>query len=371
MVCRRNIIKTILICSFVLLTSAFSSNLFAEELNANINNVFLKIISSVNKQEIFNLEKNYAPSASFSGESFQPAASSPSTYVQSYFPLNNNDVKYYEGDVAGTTYYATYRYSQVDYNGNICFLEYDSLDGSKGYYGHSGSNLNMYGVSIEGESYPFDSPLTILNDSILNDGGSLQSSTTFSAEGYSIDVNLTVNSQNIGSVSIPLGSVDNCRSIEMIFNFSVQGESETFDMKEVWILAPNIGKLRIALMDQFFNDRGWLDLTGGTVGGQDIVDIITPIIANFKADLFGGFSPLTVQFTDLSSGSINSWYWDFGDGTNSFNSNPQHVFSSPGAYTVSLTVTGPNGSDAESKADCINVKEMKAMPWIPNLLLDD
>jgi PKD repeat protein len=157
----------------------------------------------------------------------------------------------------------------------------------------------------------------------------------------------------------------------MTFSYSVQGESETLDIKDVWILAPNIGKLRIALMDQFGNRRGWMDLTGGTVGGQDIIDIITPIIADFKADRLDGFSPLTVQFTDLSSGSINSWYWDFGDGTSSSSHNPQHVFSSPGTYTVSLTVTGQNGSDTEGKADYINVKEIKAVPWIPLLLLDD
>jgi len=366
----RNIIKTIIMFLFILFISAFSSNLYAKEL-PNIKTVFLKIISSVNKQEIINLEKHYALNDSTSGDSFQMAGSSPSTYVQSYFPLNNNDVKYYEGEVLGTTYYATYNYSQVYYNGNTCFLEYDSLDGSKAYYGHSGSNLNMYGVSLEGESYPFNSPLTFLNDSILNNGGSLQSSTTFSVEGSIVTVNLTVNSKKIGSVSISLGSVDNCRSIDMTFTFSVQGESETFDMEDIWILAPNIGKLRIGLMDQFGNQRGWMDLTGGTVGGRDIVDIITPIIADFKADLLDGFSPLTVQFTDLSSGSINSCYWDFGDGTNSSNSNPQHVFSSPGTYTLSLTVTGPNGSDTESKADYINVKDKKAMPWIPLLLLDD
>jgi hypothetical protein len=28
-------------------------------------------------------------------------------------------------------------------------------------------------------------------------------------------------------------------------------------------------------------NKGWMDLTGGTVGGQDIIDIITPIIAAF------------------------------------------------------------------------------------------
>jgi hypothetical protein len=166
----RNIIKTIIIFLFILFISAFSSNLYAKKL-ANINTVFLKIISSVNEQEIFNLEKHHSLNDSSSGASFQMAGSSPPTYVQLYFPLNNNDVKYYEGDVFGTTYYATYNYSQVSYNGKPCFLEYDSLDGSKAYYGHSGSKLKMYGVSFEGESYPFDSPLTLLNDSILNNGG--------------------------------------------------------------------------------------------------------------------------------------------------------------------------------------------------------
>jgi PKD repeat protein len=157
----------------------------------------------------------------------------------------------------------------------------------------------------------------------------------------------------------------------MTLSYSIPGESETLDVKDVWILAPNIGKLRIAVMDELLIQRGWLDLTGGTVGGNNVIDIMKPIVADFEADLVDGFSPLTVQFTDLSSGLIDSWYWDFGDDTGSSSQNPQHVFSSPGTYTVRLTVTGLNGSDTESKARYINVKEIKAMPWIPLLLLDD
>ena len=269
----RNIIKTIIIFLYILFFSAFSSNLYAKELS-NIKTVFLKIISSINNQEVFDSEKQHILKPSSAGDSFQTSGVSASTYVQSYFPLNNNDIKYYEGEVYGTTYYATHDYSQVYFNGRTCFLEYDSLDGSMAYYGHSGSNLNMYGVSLEGESYAFNSPLTFLNDSILNNGGSLQSSTTFSAEGYTVTMNLTVISNKMGSVSIPLGSVDNCRSIDMTFTLSVQGESETFDVEDMWILAPNIGKLRIGLMDQFGNQSEWMDLTGGTVGGRDIIDII-------------------------------------------------------------------------------------------------
>ncbi|CAM2009850.1 PQQ-dependent sugar dehydrogenase [Acanthopleuribacter pedis] len=55
-----------------------------------------------------------------------------------------------------------------------------------------------------------------------------------------------------------------------------------------------------------------------------------------------GTTPLTVQFTDQStvdSGSIVAWRWDFGDGTISTQQDPQHTYTEPGRYTVSLQVT--------------------------------
>ena len=97
-----------------------------------------------------------------------------------------------------------------------------------------------------------------------------------------------------------------------------------------------------------------------------------PVIADFKADLLDGFSPLTVQFTDLSSGSINSWYWDFGNGSISTEQNPSHTYTDPGTYTVSLTVTGPGGSKTNTEAGYVKVRSPgKAIPWIPLLLTDD
>lgn len=40
------------------------------------------------------------------------------------------------------------------------------------------------------------------------------------------------------------------------------------------------------------------------------------------------------------SGSISSWYWDFGNGETSFEQNPAINFQTPGDYTVCLTVSG-------------------------------
>lgn len=46
-----------------------------------------------------------------------------------------------------------------------------------------------------------------------------------------------------------------------------------------------------------------------------------------------------VQFTDLSEGDIVSWHWDFGEGSESSEINPVHLFSEPGIYTVTLIVS--------------------------------
>jgi hypothetical protein len=53
----------------------------------------------------------------------------------------------------------------------------------------------------------------------------------------------------------------------------------------------------------------------------------------------------TVDFTDGSSGVIDTWSWVFGDGESSGLQNPNHPYAAPGPYEVTLTVTGPGGSD--------------------------
>lgn len=45
-------------------------------------------------------------------------------------------------------------------------------------------------------------------------------------------------------------------------------------------------------------------------------------------------------------GAISTWWWDFGDGNNSSFQNTAHAYTSPGTYTVSLTVTDTLGCDS-------------------------
>ena len=80
-----------------------------------------------------------------------------------------------------------------------------------------------------------------------------------------------------------------------------------------------------------------------------------PPSANFTANITDGCDNLTVQFTNLSTANSESFYWEFGDGNESFEQNPEHTYNSPGVYTVSLTVTNPVSFDTKTLTDFITV----------------
>jgi PGF-pre-PGF domain-containing protein len=77
--------------------------------------------------------------------------------------------------------------------------------------------------------------------------------------------------------------------------------------------------------------------------------------ANFQSSRTSGYAPLTVQFTDTSTGDPTSWNWNFGDGTTLTEKNPSHTYSTAGDYCVNLTASNAIGNS--SKAATINVYE--------------
>ncbi|KKH92052.1 hypothetical protein EO95_13230, partial [Methanosarcina sp. 1.H.T.1A.1] len=97
------------------------------------------------------------------------------------------------------------------------------------------------------------------------------------------------------------------------------------------------------------------------IGSNDIqkVNYITVLLpppsSNFISNITSGNVPLTVQFSDTSTGSPTSWNWNFGDGNTSTSQNPTHTYSLAGSYTVNLTVSNLKGTD--SKTAVITVLE--------------
>lgn len=86
-----------------------------------------------------------------------------------------------------------------------------------------------------------------------------------------------------------------------------------------------------------------------------------PVVSNFTGIPINGIVPLEVSFNDLSTGNIDSWLWNFGDGNTSTERNPVHVYEFVGhrqtIYTVTLTITDSYGSDIMTKVDYITVND--------------
>ncbi len=87
--------------------------------------------------------------------------------------------------------------------------------------------------------------------------------------------------------------------------------------------------------------------------------IVHPVVAGFSASPTSGAAPLTVTFSNLSSGDFTTSLWNFGDGATSTLAAPTHMYSLPGEYTVTLTVSGAGGSDTLVRASYIHAFGLK------------
>ncbi len=84
-------------------------------------------------------------------------------------------------------------------------------------------------------------------------------------------------------------------------------------------------------------------------------DIPPAPVANFSGTPTSGETPLSVEFTDLSTGTPTEWLWNFGDGFLSAVQNPTHVYETAGVYTVVLKATNAGGFDVKTRTNYIAV----------------
>ena len=93
--------------------------------------------------------------------------------------------------------------------------------------------------------------------------------------------------------------------------------------------------------------------------GYIVVSVPSAPVAQFTGSPLAGNFPLTVNFTNTSTGSITSYAWTFGDGGTSTLTSPSHVYSAAGTYTVSLTATGPGGSNTKTRSNYVTVTPIR------------
>lgn len=124
----------------------------------------------------------------------------------------------------------------------------------------------------------------------------------------------------------------------------------------------------------FSASLGWDPCTGmGSPKGVSLLnaftmnDVPSPPIAAFNASPNTGSSPLTVNFTNNTTGLPTSYSWTFGDGTSSTLISPTHQYTnnvsgSTVNYTVTLTATNAGGSNSISKTISVSNNSNVSLP---------
>lgn len=81
------------------------------------------------------------------------------------------------------------------------------------------------------------------------------------------------------------------------------------------------------------------------------------LIVEFSFQINGA----NVTFHDESRGAIQTWYWQFGDGTTSMQRNPKHVYEQSGTYEVTLVVMDGFGNSLQVKHSLVVEKKVTAL----------
>lgn len=109
------------------------------------------------------------------------------------------------------------------------------------------------------------------------------------------------------------------------------------------------------------SDRGCVDDTSFflTINPAPIADFeINPNPALVQED---------VQFLDLSTGSVQQWFWDFGDGEADNAQNPIHQYGEGGDYTIYLIIIDASGcQDTVAKIITIGLPPVLPSGFTPN-----
>jgi len=92
-----------------------------------------------------------------------------------------------------------------------------------------------------------------------------------------------------------------------------------------------------------------------TDSAKQVINVNGVPVTDFVADRTQVSAGEVVSFTDLSKNSPTAWDWNFGDGSESSEKNPQKAYAAKGVYTVTLSSRNANGKDIEIKKKYINV----------------
>ncbi len=264
--------------------------------------------------------------------------------------FNNNQLLF------GTGIFPRYGLYMVNCDGNVNdnglisnnFLTVDGTGNSSTFYGIYISNssfLNIVhnnvlvlGGGVNSRSFYITSggQNELFNNNLVNKGPGYA---IYAASPFSLN---SADYNNYFTTGIHLGYFNNANQSDLDSWTSASGYDANGFSVDPNYFGNNDLHICNLLLDESGTNTGLVlddfdgESRGGTVdiGADEFIPDPTPLVAAYSEMV----TSLMVDFTDLTSGNVNTWYWDFGDGDTSTTQNPSKTYVTDGIYTVCLVV---------------------------------
>lgn len=221
-----------------------------------------------------------------------------------------------------------------------------------------GSSISLNASGALSYSWSPSTGLTSVN--ISNPNANPTVTTTFTVEGT--DANGCVNSDDVEVAVLPLPTVNAGSDITLCNGSSVTLNGSSNASTFLWtpnqsidfpnVLNPNINPTQTSIFTLTVTD-----INNCTNSDDVMVNVVPTPFVNFSAtQVCSGFPTVFTNQCTISSGSLASFAWDFGNsGATSTDFAPVYTFSTDGTFDVSLIVTSELGcSDTFSSAVIVN-----------------
>jgi len=148
-------------------------------------------------------------------------------------------------------------------------------------------------------------------------------------------------------ITLPAIIAQGCAPLTVQFPDSLTTQNVTW----LWDLGDGTTSTAPAPEHTYTTGNWTISLTVTTPAGCSAVALNTSSViayaspvAGFTASTYStDMDSPTVEFTNTSSGNINGYFWQFGDGDTSNTDNPTHTYTDVSEFAVVLTVTDVNG----------------------------
>ena len=243
----------------------------------------------------------------------------------------------------------------------------NTLAGSIDVSGHA-PDAGITEVTVNGQLYPVVNGLFSVTVPLPISENIISADVVFNSVPYHDEITVFRSSTGSGCTAPPVAGFNGMPvsgSVPLTVNFA--DTSTEFPTSWTWDFGDGQSSTNQNPTHQYTSEGTYTvsltasnDCGSDTYTATDYISVVPsctapPQILSFSGTPTSGTAPLSVNFSVIYLGQVDSWNWDFGDGQTADVRNPTHVYASPGTYTVTVTATNSCGSTPGTKADYITV----------------